>query len=123
MEKNFEFKKIDEDHYAFVMKSENIERTEVVKKQFAKDHYKEIAEQKKEYMRNLSKINHDLDLNTIVKDDEMEKFIEMANNAAKYQKFQKLETDKKAILEMIDGINKSMTNMEQTIPELKRMPE
>ena len=123
MEKNFEFNKVDDGHYAFVMKTDDIERTEVVSKQFAKDHYNEIKAQKIEHMRNLSKVNHDLETNNVPKDDELEHFIRLANNAAKYKKFMDAQASRDAIVEMLEGINKSMTLMEQQIPELKRMPE
>jgi hypothetical protein len=119
----FEFNKIDEDHYAFVMRSDDIERTEIVSKQFAKDHYKEIKDQKVDLMKNLATANKLIERGEMVKDAEMDKFLEMANKAAEYKKAVEALESRLAILDMIEKITQSMESIEQKIPEVKRMSE
>jgi hypothetical protein len=120
MEKKFEFKKISSDKYAFTMKSDDIERTEIVNKAFAKSHYEDISHQKVELLNNLSKANKDLEANKVEYDAELERFINLANNAAKYKKYMDATANHRSILDMIENINKSMDSMEKIIPELKR---
>jgi len=120
MEKQFDFKKLDGGKYAFVMISDDIERTEVVSKKFAKEHYEELHKQKKDLMLNLGKTNTDLAANDVHYDAELEHFILLANNAAKYKKYMDLRANQTTLLKMMGEIDTSMANMEKTIPELKR---
>lgn len=121
MEKKFEFKVLQGDKCAFVMKSDDIERTEVVTKQYAKEHYKDLIRQKGELMNQLSQANKQLEINKVEKNVELERFIEMANLANKYSVYMKAEENHKSIFNMIEGINDSMIKIEKALPEVKRM--
>jgi hypothetical protein len=119
-DKKFEFKKLEGGKCAFVMKSADIERTEVVSEEFAKTHYKELITQKTELMNNLGKANRELETNKVEKDNELEHFIELANNAAKYKKYIDAQQNQKAILDMIESIEHSIASIEKVMPEVKR---
>lgn len=118
MTKKFEFKK-EHDKCFFIMTSDEIKRTEEVSEQFARDHYKDLVRQRKEFNVNLEKLNADLKANTIEKDDELEKFIALANKAAGYKKYMDLQSNHKATLDMLSSITESMETMEKTLPYLK----
>jgi hypothetical protein len=119
----FDFKKIDEDHYAFVMKSKDIERTEVVHKQYVKDHYKTIKEEKAEHMRGLSQVQKDIARAEFVKDAELDHFLELANKAADYAKGVKAMEQRDFHTDMIGKLSTSIEQIEKVLPEVKRMSE
>jgi len=79
--KKFEFKKLNENRYAFIMQSEDILRTEEVDKDYVKVHYGELQKQKQEVLNQLAQANKQLELNNIEYNAELEKFINMANDA------------------------------------------
>lgn len=122
-DKKFEFNKISEDKYSFVMRSEDIERTEVVSKKFAKDHYTEIKDQKADLLKNLATANKLIERGEMVKDAEMDKFLEMANKAAEYKKAVEALSNRDAMLDMLEKITQSMESIEKVIPEVKRMSQ
>lgn len=122
-EPTFEFKKLSENQYEFIMTNDDFTRTELTNKQFVKDHYKELVSQKAEIMANLGAVNKQLEINKIEKDDELQHFIELANKAAVYKKFMDSEKNQKSYIEMLEKINESMKRIEIVIPEVKRMTD
>lgn len=122
MEKvKYDFKKISNDKFAFIGVTPNFVRTEECNKQYVKDHYKDMVNQRNELMKNMAQARKMMDDNKVEKDIEMERFIEMANNAAKYKKYLESENNHKAMLDMIENINGSLAQIEKVLPELKRM--
>jgi len=120
-EKQFEFKKLSGGRCAFVMRSKDIERTEVVSEEFAKEHYKGLRKQKNEVLQQLSQANKSLEANKVDKNEDVEKFIELANLASKYKKYLDASENSKSINKMLDEINQSMIQIEKVMPEVKRM--
>jgi hypothetical protein len=118
--KKFEFKKISEDEYNFIMNSDDIKRVETVKKQFVKDHYKELQHQKQEAMNNLAKVNQQLEANKIEHSPELENFIALANQAGAYKKHMDTLANHSAIIKMLDNISESIESIEKVLPEVKR---
>lgn len=123
MEKKISFKKIDENKFAFVLTTTDIERTEVVNKSFVKDHYEDLIRQKQELLNNLGATNKKLEMNKVEKNDELEHFIQLANNAAKYNQYLKTNEDLKVMTDMLENINISVSNIEHVLPEVKRQPK
>jgi len=121
MEKRFEFKKVGKDKCAFIMHSDDIERTEVVSEEFAKNHYKNLLEQRNEVIENINKINKDVELNRVEQSDELERFIKNSIDAGKYKKFTDSLQNLKATKEMLDNINNSIEAIQKVMPEVKRM--
>lgn len=117
--KKFEFKKID-GKCAFIMHSDQIERTELVSIEYARNHYTELVNQKNEMMANLGKVSRELENNKVEKDQELEHFIELANNAHKYKKYMDALENQKATMAMVDSINESIDAIEKVLPEVKR---
>lgn len=116
---DFEFLK-EGNKYVFVMKAEDIERREYVDKQYVLSHYNELEQQRNAMHENIKKINKELENNKVEKDDELEKFIAMANNAAKYKKYLDAQDNLKATLDMLERINESIKLIELKVPEAKR---
>lgn len=116
----YDFKKTRDGKYAFIMKNDLIERTEVVDEKYVKEHYKELTNQKREYMENLGKINRDLEKFKVEKDPELEHFIELANKAANYAKYMNAQRDQESLLKLIDNTEEGIKHIEAVFPELKR---
>ncbi len=117
----FEFKKIDNDKYAFVMHSPDIERTEVVSKDYVKQHYVELENQRINMMENLKTANKMIEQTMVEKDDELEQFIALANKAAKYNKYLDSVSKRDSALEMLHNIEESIKLIKTTLPEVERM--
>lgn len=118
MTKKFEFKK-EHDKCFFIMHSDDIERTEKVSEEFARNHYKELVKQRQELNTNLDAMNKRLESNKVEKDDELENFIKLADKAAGYKKFMDLQSNHKATLDMLKSITETMETMEKVLPYLK----
>jgi hypothetical protein len=118
-ENKLSFKKED-GKCVFILESKDILRKEYVSVEFARSHYTELIQQKKQTMDNLGAINRELKEVSVEKDKELEKFIEMANKAHKYHKMQEAEQKKAAAQEMLEKIELSMKNIENVLPEVKR---
>jgi len=122
MEKKFEFKKLSNNKYAFVMTTDDIERTEIVSKDFAMNHYNELLKQRQELMTNKVKIEKEIDNNKYDGDiEEIEHFMKLADAAGKYNKYKQAVSNKEATEDMVKAINESISAIEHTIPELKRV--
>ena len=126
-ELKFEFNKIDEHHYAFVMKSEDIHRTEVVSKQYAKDHYKQLKEDIVKYNKALTEADKKLLTSSFVADKELDDLIAMNTRAADYAKkrdeHNKVSGEKEYLTDAIGKMRINIELMEKALPELKRMKE
>jgi hypothetical protein len=72
-------------------------------------------------MENLGKIKRDREHNKVDEDTELEHFIELANNAAKYKKYMDAVQNEKATTDMLEKINESIMAIERVMPEVKRM--
>jgi hypothetical protein len=126
MQKKFELKKINEDKYKYIGhhplddKGRCLVREETVDKKFIKDHYKATLEHKQQQLNNLAQIQKSLEENHVDKSEEMEHFIEMANYAAKFKKFQDAQANKDATMNILKMLNEEIEIFEKAIPELKR---
>lgn len=118
MMKKFEFKK-EHDKCFFIMKTDEIERTEKVSEQFARDHYKDLIKQRAELVANIDKMNKDLEANKTENSPELEHFIELANKAGAYKKYMDLQANHKSALEMLDSITESMETIDKVLPYVK----
>ncbi len=118
---DFEFKKLGKGKCAFISKTEDIERTEVVSNEYVKKHYENLKNQKREMIQQGLHLNKQMEINKVEKDEELEKFIETANRAARYNKYFEAFNNKKGVDDMLERINTSLSQIEQVIPELKRM--
>jgi hypothetical protein len=116
----FEFKKLAGGKCQFIMKSKDIERVETVSEKYAKDHYNELINQRTQLYEQMKMVNKDLEVNKVDKDIELENFINLVNNAAKYSKFMKAQDNQKGVLDMIDNVNESIKKIEIVYPELTR---
>jgi hypothetical protein len=122
MAKKYEFKKVENNKYAFIMNAEDIVRTEVVSKDFAKKHYEELLKQRHDIMENISKMKREIENNKFDGDEqELERFIVLANAANKYNKYKDAVNNLKASEDMVSSINESIVNIENVITELKRV--
>lgn len=121
MEKSFEFKKVGKDKCAFIMHSDDIERTEIVSEEFAKKHYKELLTQRNEIIENIKKVNKEIENNRVEPSVELDKFIQHASIAQKYKKFTDNLQSLKATKDMLENVNNSIVAIEKAMPEVKRM--
>jgi hypothetical protein len=121
MESNFEFKKLGNNKCAFVMHSEDIERTEVVNEEYVKKHYSTLKEQKGEILNQLSQARKTAEQNKVEKSEDIEKFLALVEEAGKYKKYHEAELQQASISKMLTQINLSLEQMEKAMPELKRL--
>lgn len=117
----YEFKKLGNGKVAFITKTDEATTTIETTVERAKNHYKEMIDGKQKLLNDLAKINKDLKDNEVVKNEEMEKFIQMANDANKYHKYQKLLTDRDVLLENLKMSERTIKDVETAMPEVKRM--
>jgi hypothetical protein len=117
---DYDFVKLDNGHYAFISKNDDILRTEEVTKEFVKKQYDTEKEHKKKLMQQLGALNKLIENNNVVYDEELEKFIALADKAAKYKEYQKNIEQRDNALEMIDLSEQTTKKIEHVIPELMR---
>jgi hypothetical protein len=122
MEKQkYEFKKLSSGKCAFILNTPDIERTEVVSEEYARNQYQKLKDDKNKHLEELQRINKKIkDLN-IEKDDELEKFIELANRANKYSEYKKAVDHREGVLSMLGLIEESIKPIEAVLPQVKRM--
>lgn len=122
----YEFKKLGNGRVAFITKANDEAKTVTTIETTvdrAKEHYKQMISSKKELLSNLSKLNHELKVNEVKENDEMAKFIDMADNAAKYKKYQELVKTRKVMMEQLETADQTIKDVENSLPEVKRMKE
>lgn len=117
----YDFRRGDDGRYEFILKTDEFERIEKVSLDSVKKHYKELQEQKINTQNMLNQSIKQLESISIRKDEELERFIELADKAAQYKRMLDMEKNKENALKMLEGINESIRLIEKVLPELKRM--
>lgn len=113
-------KKISNDKYAFVTEAEKFTRTEEVNKSVLKESYDESIEAHNKYVEELKKVNKALEESKPDNFKELEEFIELNNQAAKYNEYKKNENIQKNIVDMLKRLEKQKADIEAVCPEFKR---
>lgn len=121
MKRELTIKKLEDGKYALISGTEEIERTEVVNEDYLRNQYKELIEQKNKILFDLQGINKKLKDSPVVFDEELEKFIALADKAAEYKKFMQLKDIQKGTTDMLEMINDSMKPIEAILPITKRL--
>jgi hypothetical protein len=107
----------------FITETDDLKRTEEVPKTAATKLYKESKEQKEQYLADLNRLNKRIKELDIKTDKELEKFIELADRAAKYNEFKKATEQADGMLDFVNRLNMQIEDLEKAIPELKRAPK
>jgi polyhydroxyalkanoate synthesis regulator phasin len=109
------------DKYWFVTDNPRFKRTEEVDKKVLRELYEEGIGELNRYVEQLKTVNKDLEVMGIVEDDELKRFIELANRAAKYNEYQKKIGARDSILDFIDKLRRQKEDIEAVEPSFRRL--
>jgi len=121
METEYGLKKLANGQYEFTMKMPELLRTEVVSEESVRKHYKELRDRKNQSTEQLKLLNKKIKESELETDEELEKFIELANKAAKYNEFRQAKNQQKAVLDTLKRIEDEIARIEKVSPEFKRL--
>jgi hypothetical protein len=106
--------------YVFIMESDKFIRKEYVNKEVFKEGYEDIRKEHNRYLNELAAINKKIKELDVKQDEELEKFINLANRAAKYNEFQKMVEQRDSFLKNMELSSQQIKDMERVMPELSR---
>lgn len=104
----------------FSMETDTLLRTETVAKEQAIDLYKQSLTEKENIMKTIESHEKKISDMDIKHDEELEKFIEMANKANKYSEFKQLSEQRDNLLTNLNNLNLQIEDLENVLPELKK---
>ena len=104
----------------FITETKELKRIEEVPKQAAIDLYRQSKEEKERLVQEINKIEKKIKSFDIKKDEELERFIELANKAAKYNEYRQAQDQRDNMLSNLNNYTMQIEDLEKAIPELKR---
>lgn len=114
----------EDGHYVFVTEVPDIvTRKEYVTKENFKRTYDEIKKSQQSARDNLASITKRLEGINTKENEELKKFIELANLASQYNNGEKLKEEKVKAMNDLKLIDQQINDMEKAMPELTRKPK
>lgn len=106
--------------YVFVTETDEVVRKEYVSKETFKKNYEEVKAHRNKRRDELAAVNKRLKTIDVTKDDELEKFINLANKASQYNNMKKAEEEHDNVLNLLSLLDQQVSDMEKAMPELTR---